>query len=214
MNETIQEADSDRNLSEASNTKTPAILDILEYFTVGFNTTTRYLEALAHRSILEDPRSTVLGGTCPAHPARATTTTKPLVAVFVPRSDQPSILHSHLPLLTKTASLASPLSPEIRLVTLPKGAEIKLSAALGIPRVGLIGLMDNVPISCPLSEYVRDKVPLVEASWLHPKTASLYLPVKINATHTPAPLGKHKRDGKMKGIRIPNNNKQTMKRNG
>ncbi|MCJ1270671.1 RNase P and RNase MRP subunit [Lobaria immixta] len=114
--------------------------EVLEFMTVGFNTTTRHLEDLAQKC----------------------TGKKPLVAIFVPHAEQPKILHSHLPVLIKAASLGSPSLPPIRLVPLASGAEARLIKALGIPRVGLIGLMDNAPAASQLIQLTRTHVPVVE----------------------------------------------------
>lgn len=118
---------------------------------------------------------------------------KPLVAVFVPRAEQPPVLHTHLPLLIKAASLASPSLPPIRLVALPKGAEARLSTALGIPRVGLVGLTDGSPYASQLIEFSRIHVPEVEIPWLQESTAGSYLPTIVNTIHTTASTESNKR---------------------
>lgn len=167
-------------------------LELLDYLTVGFNSTNRHLEALATpRHFMATP-----GITCAVNEARTahsnglqtSPTTKSLVAVFVSRSDQPSIMHSHLPMLIQAASLAPTSSQDIKLVILPKGAEKRLSAALGIPRVGIVGLMDGAPAASPLMDFVRKHVPKVEIPWLAEAEAGGYLPVKINIIHTTAPM--------------------------
>lgn len=89
-----------------------------------------------------------------------------------------------MPLLVATASLASPSSAPIGLVTLPKGAEARLSVALALPRVGFVGLMDGAPHAAPLVEYVREHIPNVEVPWLKEAVAANYLPTKVNAVQT------------------------------
>ena len=86
-----------------------------------------------------------------------------------------------MPLLTATASLATPTTSPIRLVTLPKGAEARLCAALALPRVGFLGLMDGAPHATPLVEYVREHVPSVEVPWLKEAAVAKYLPLKVSA---------------------------------
>lgn len=169
---------------------------MLQYLTIGFNTTTRYLEALAQIS----KSSQVLGITAPglvvdhvSHVGTSSVEQSPLVAVFVPRAEQPSILHAHLPLLIKTASLASPSSQPIRLVTLPNGAEARLSKALGIPRVGLVGLMDGSPIISHLVEFSRIHVPEVEVPWLQDSTTGHFLPTAVNTIYTTTSTASKKR---------------------
>lgn len=167
----------------------PASPEVLNFVTVGFNTTTRYLEVLAQRCT----GSTVPGSTSPGpimeHPAQAqahsdSTMQNPLVAIFVPRAEQPKILHSHLPVLIKTASLGSPSLPPIRLVPLASGAENRLIQVLGIPRVGLVGLMGNAPSAAQLIEFTQAHVPAVEIPWLQESISGVFLPTTINTTHT------------------------------
>ncbi|KAI9815551.1 MAG: hypothetical protein M1827_002685 [Pycnora praestabilis] len=179
--------------------------EIASQVTIGFNTTTRYLETLARQSV---PK------TLPRHlqPLKTSTSIddgeisntpmeqlKLLAAVFLPRGAQPPILHSHLPLLTATASLSNPSSPKIRLVTLPKNAEARLAATLSLPRVGLLGLMKDASHAEPLIEYVQQNVGAVEVPWLEEVTAGEYLPVKINALETTAPFATKKGGGNKVG---------------
>lgn len=93
-------------------------------------------------------------------------------------------MHTHIPLLVATASLASPSSAPIGLITLPKGAEARLSVALALPRVGFVGLMNGAPHAAPLVEYVREHIPNVEVPWLKEAVAANYLPMKVNAVQT------------------------------
>ena len=176
---------------EASRASPPAPPEVQKHLTIGFNTTTKYLESLAQRS---SPSSQVPssdnapGLKAPTTSPSENSSSRPLDIVFAPRSDQFSILYSHLPLLTKTASLASSSSSSVRLVMLPKGAEERLGAALSIPRVGLIGLIDGAPESQGLIEFVRKCVPQVEVPWIQEAMAGAYLPVKINEIETSVPV--------------------------
>ncbi len=174
---------------------TPPDLEILNYLTIGFNTTNRYLEALAQKSTPGTFQPATQGLDIQLrkpHEARKVdlqaSSLKPLEAVFVPRSDQPSIMHSHLPVLIKAASLASSPPGNIKLVVLPKGAKSKLSTALGIPRAGIIGLVRGAPATTPLLEFIKKRVPEVEIPWLSEREAGVYLPVNINVTHTTGPI--------------------------
>ncbi|KAI9843703.1 MAG: hypothetical protein M1837_006171 [Sclerophora amabilis] len=110
-----------------------------------------------------------------------------LVAVFLPRSSQPSLLNSHFPLLVYLASQAVPSAPQTRLVSLPKGSEGRLSRALRLPRVGCIGLMEMAPEGEALIGAVRGCVPEIRVPWLEAKTSE-YRPVNIKATQTTAPV--------------------------
>ena len=173
----------------------PAPPEIADYLTIGFNNTTRILEALAEKV---SPHKLQSQTRTSAQAKRkrdnldvsftgVPTIPRALVAVFISRVDQPSILSSHLPLLVATASLALPSSPAIRLVDLPKGAGIKLSTALNIPRASIIGLLEGAPHSAPLVGPIRKLVRPVEIPWLQDAMAATYLPVSIKATETTAP---------------------------
>ena len=175
-------------LSEAD---APALPEIYDRLTVGFNTTTRYLELLARTSISntdEDKHSGAVVAITPARPSLDPINIKPLAAVFVPRSGQPPVLYSHLPLLTKAASLAVPSSPSTRIISLTEGAETRLKTVLGIPRVGMVGLIDGAPNASSMIEYIRERVPDLEVPWLQEAIKGTYLAVKINAFQPSVPL--------------------------
>ena len=154
--------------------------EIQKYVTIGFNSTTRYLERLARVS---DPRCLGEGHSAPIveldHP-------RPMAAILVPRLDQPPIMHAHLPLLVKAVSLASPESPSPCLVTLPKGAEERLKCAVGLPHIGLVGLIEGAPDARSAIELMRQSVPDVEVHWLGEARIGRYKPVNIEAFSTTA----------------------------
>jgi len=116
-------------------------------------------------------------------------------AIFVLRSSQPPILHSHLPQLIATASLAHPNLSATRLVQLPKGCGPRLCDALGLPRVSFIGILEGAPHSKSLVDLVRECVPEIQIPWMQEVTASKYLQVKINAIQTFAPVTKPEAQG-------------------
>lgn len=163
-----------------------------DHLTVGFNTTTRYLELLAQKfspSTVKDENSGAVAAIkTPALPSLDPTNTKPLAVVFIPSSSQPSVLYSHLPFLTKAASLAVPSSPPTRIMLLPEGAEDRLKTVLCIRRVGMVGLIDDAPNTSSLIEFIRDNVPELEVPWLQEAVMGAYLDVKIKAIQTSAPL--------------------------
>lgn len=169
---------------------TSAPPEIHNHVTVGFNSTTRYLELLAQESsrITNDVDN---AGAVAA--VKASANLKPLAAIFVSRSSQPPVLYSHLPLLTKAASLAVPSSPSTRIVPLPEGAADRLKAALGIPRVGMVGLIDGAPNASSLIELIRQQVPELEIPWLQEAAKGTYLAAKINAIQTDAPVNTKRR---------------------
>lgn len=108
--------------------------------------------------------------------------------IFVPCADQPSILHAHIPLLIEAVSLASPWKLPVRLVSLPQKADERLSAALGLPRTGMIGLLEGAPEAAALVELVRMKAPVVNVPWLQEAVVGDYLPVTIKAIETSVPV--------------------------
>ena len=110
-----------------------------------------------------------------------------MAAVFVPRSDQSSILNSHLPLLIKAAALGSPSFPSPRLVTLGRGAEKRLNDAVSTPRVALVGLIADAPGAEGLIDSIRQGVPELDIPWLDNTARGGYLPVNIKATQTSVP---------------------------
>ncbi|ESZ91139.1 hypothetical protein SBOR_8473 [Sclerotinia borealis F-4128] len=105
-------------------------------------------------------------------------------AIFVSRSNQPPILHAHLPQIIATASKAHPTKPSTRLVALPKGCETRVAAALGLPRVAFLGIIDNAPYSKALLDIVRDCVQEIEIPWLDEARKSEYLDTKIDSIQT------------------------------
>ena len=161
-----------------------------DHLTIGFNTTTRYLETLAKRSNpgTKEILCPVVATKNPAQYSFDFASIKPLAAIFVTRSSQPPALYSHLPLLTKAASLAVPSSPPIRIITLPQGAEDRLKTTLGIPRVGMVGLIDGAPSASSLIELIRERVPEMEVPWLQEAVKGAYLGVKINTVQSGKPL--------------------------
>ena len=165
--------------------------EIQEHLTIGFNTTTRFLEFLAQQtrpgSGEDEDLNPVVPIENPNQPSFHTARIEPLAAVFALRSGQPPVLYAHLPLLVRAANLAVPSSTSTRLISLPEGAEVRLKSVLGIPRVGMIGLMNGAPNASSLVEFIRANVPEMEVPWLQEAIKGEYLPVKINAIQTFAP---------------------------
>ena len=52
----------------------------------------------------------------------------------------------------------------------------------------MIGLMDSAPDASSLVEYIRQKVPEMEVTWLREAAKGAYLAVKINAIQNGVPL--------------------------
>ena len=148
---------------------------MLRFLAVGFNSTNRRLESLA-KAPATDQRADSGNEDYPC-----------MTAVFVARANLPAMLIAHLPLLITMASSAFPLKPPIRLVSLPSNAEERLSTSLGLPRVGIIGLLDGAPGADGLVEFVRRSISTVEIPWVQKASVGRYLPVSIKATETSAP---------------------------
>lgn len=157
--------------------------EIAASLSIGFNSTERRLEAAAQRAA---PIAISNQGSSDARQ----TDLKPLVAVFIDRSGCSPILYSHLPRLLAAASMASPSEPTIQLVTLPKGSTARLSIALHIPRVSILGLEQDAPHTRPLVQFLREHVPPIETPWLRIIQEGWYLPVAIKSITRIAPAKK------------------------
>ncbi|KAG4442489.1 hypothetical protein IFR05_001989 [Cadophora sp. M221] len=195
----------------------PPTPEISSFIVVGLNSITRNLEEFSQKSKpaaitanQEGPQPQLNAETKPENitaedpkvpkvPAKQTQETPPtthhFTAIFVPRSSQPPILHSHLPQLIATASLAHPSLPATRLVQLPKGCDARLCDALGLPRVSFIGILEGAPHSKALLEFAREHVPEIDVPWLREAREEKYLSVKVNAIQTFAPVVEKEKKG-------------------
>ena len=158
----------------------PSPPEITTFLSIGFNSTERLLEAAAQRATPMAISNWVASAASQAD-------LKPLVAVFVDRSELSPLLYSHLPQLLSTASLNAPSDPAIRLVTLPNSSTARLSAALNIPRASVLGLEQDAPNTQPLVEFIREHVAPVEIPWLENAKAGTYMPVAIKSVTTASP---------------------------
>lgn len=163
--------------------------EISKHVTLGFNSTMRYLESLAKKSVLiahEAPVQLPADTSSMREPVETTKTNaapatlESLAAVFIP--DQSSKLFAQLPILVQAGCRCEPASLATRLVVLPRTAEAKLGAALQIPRVGIIGLSQGAPAASELIEIIRTRVPPVQVPWLDQAVAGVYLPLNIEQT--------------------------------
>lgn len=66
----------------------------------------------------------------------------------------------------------------------------RICQALNLPRVSLIGILQDVPIARTLIELVREVVPVLGVPWLDEVKQGGYLGVKINALETPVGVGR------------------------
>lgn len=128
---------------------------IVPHLTVGLNVTTRALEAQISAPTLTQPGNIA-----------------PLRVVFLtgaPSAPQ----HAHLPVL---AALAE---PKVLLVPLSSTAgEKALCAALGLPRVGVVGLRGDAPGAEPLYACLED-VPAVHVPFLDASAAGVWLGTRV-----------------------------------
>jgi ribonuclease P/MRP protein subunit POP3 len=191
-------------LAEA--TSKPPVPEISSFVVVGLNSITRYLESSSQASKPKQSMEGATNETSTREPAMEENSNDAKVsrildkpqnsthfsAIFVLRSSQPSILHSHLPQLIATASKARPDLPATGLVQLPKNCDARLCQALELSRVSFIGLLEGAPHSKALVDLVRDCVSEVEIPWLQEVKKANYLPVKINVIETLAPVVKEK----------------------
>ena len=165
--------------------------EVSKHVTIGFNSTMRYLESLAHKSASMAPkppaefsRNTLSkpGSAQFTKTSRGSVIPEPLAVVFIPQSDQSSELFAHLPLLLRVGSPCKPAPSATRLVLLPRAAEAKLSTALQIPRVGIIGLTQGALVASELLETVRTRITPVEIPWVEQAVAETYLALIIEQT--------------------------------
>ena len=148
---------SDNGTTSTNSRNLPPAPEIIKFLTIGFNSTQRLLESAAMESASRSR---------PTESSEEKSLAGALAIVFVDRS-KPGIMHNHLPLLVSAAASFTTPENNIRLVSLPTGAEIRLSTALGIPRAGsVIGLLNNAPGSEPLVDFLRKRVAVIETPWV------------------------------------------------
>ena len=167
----VEQDRSGQDLAAQSDQVDNALNDLMAHITIGFNATTRHLEQVTQ-------------GKKDGNSGRV----DPLAAVFVPVHGRQEILHAHFPALCKSARERDPDASEIRLVALPEDADLRLATALGIHRVGPIGVGGNVSASRPLIRYVQEHVPNIASRRLSTPRGS-YLPTQIKASAS----GPHKK---------------------
>ncbi|KAF2674200.1 hypothetical protein BT63DRAFT_473972 [Microthyrium microscopicum] len=135
----------------------PPVPKISRSLTVGFNSTTRALEG--------ERNNGVDGGGKEEKPVRV---------VFVTHSVD-SMLYAHLPVLTSLAR------PAVQLVPLSEQSEKNIGEALGVPRVGMIGIREDAPGAIALFELLKE-VPAVEVPFLKESASGKWLGTKIDTS--------------------------------
>ncbi|KAI5922224.1 hypothetical protein F4810DRAFT_675058 [Camillea tinctor] len=152
--------------------------EISSYVDVGLSTITRSLQNAASQG--RDLKSKV--GNDKA--SEKDQLIRPYSVIFVARSGQPSILNNHLPQMVAVATKTHLSRTPIRLVGMSKACQDRLSESVGIPRVSYIGLREDAPNSRPLVDFVRQHVPVIEATWLEEASRAEYRETNINVIET------------------------------
>lgn len=110
----------------------------------------------------------------------ATRTPNHLSCIFLTQpSPSTHIPYTALPFLSRLASSRQLSLSPTRLVPLSIASEVKLCKALGISRVGIIGIFDGAPGPSALMEYVRNKVEVVDVPWVKEVNSGDWLGTKI-----------------------------------
>lgn len=123
-----------------------------------------------------------------------TTSPNPYSIIFVSRSGAPSSFFSHLPQMVAVASRSQQLAEPIRLVGFSKDNEERLSACMGIPRVTSVALCaGNIAQLKAVADFVRERVPAIEAPWLTETAKGVYHETKINTIQVPIGKKRQKR---------------------
>lgn len=87
----------------------------------------------------------------------------------------------HLPLLAQLASLGQADSAPCLIVPLDPRFEQELCLAVGLPRAGVVSLMEGAPRAEALMEFVRSKVEPMDVPWLREAASAKFLGTKILA---------------------------------
>lgn len=153
--------------------------EILKYLTVGLNTTTSHLENEAALS-----KSGALPTADKEAQAEERTNDRHLAVVFLLKPKD-NLVYAHLPLLCYTTSCAQKDKAQYtRLVLLDPSCERTIATAMGLARVGVIGVFDSAPGAAPLLEYVRDNVDPVKVPWLEKALSGQWMGINVE-THVP-----------------------------
>ncbi|KAI5212536.1 hypothetical protein AUEXF2481DRAFT_5619 [Aureobasidium subglaciale EXF-2481] len=134
---------------------------ILNYLTVGLNSTSRQLEleAASSKSGISSAANEDTGASKQAF-------ARHLAVIFLPKPPE-NLVYAHLPLLCYAPSVKyKEKSQQTRLVLLDSSCERTIAAAMGLTRAGVVGVFDDAPGSVSLLNYVRDNVVPVEVPWL------------------------------------------------
>lgn len=188
------------NPKSSSNDNSQLRPDIADFLAIGFNKTNEVLELQARKfynSMGVTSDSLVSGQEASSKSEKKTR--NDVWLIFVCKQDMKSpLLWSHFPTLCAAASLANESSSEsdtelknqltsVRLIPLPSGSCARISTALGLDRVSVIGLRLGSPVASELENRILDnKIGLVEVpGWMN--QINLNPPV-ISSLKTTAPI--------------------------
>ncbi|VUC21411.1 unnamed protein product [Clonostachys rosea] len=105
--------------------------------------------------------------------------------VFVARGDQSSAFNCQFPRMVAAATKDLPSDSRTRLVGFSKSCSERLSKSLHIARVSSVAIKRDAPGCKALWDFVREKVPPVDAAWLGNTQGQIsYLPTRINSIET------------------------------
>ncbi|KAK0465585.1 uncharacterized protein EV420DRAFT_1515033 [Desarmillaria tabescens] len=156
---------------------------VLKHLVVGINAVTKRLEcqiqAARHTVVISSSGSTKKSPELP----------RPLKYIFVCRTDvDPPILIDHIPHLVASFNSCKPSEP-IKLIPLPKGAEVTLAECLNIRRIAVFAFDNESAFLSALSP-ILEAVPVIAAPWLVPQSNASdkqIVPTHIKQVRTSAP---------------------------
>ena len=188
-----------KDTSDAGQTvNTPPVPDIHSFTTVGFNSTIRCLQnhmnfVQPHRKQPPDEKD-----------SRVSESDLDLAAIFVDRASVADLLWEKLPLLVHTQPRQNPSMEPIRLVSLPRGSEARLSDGFGIPRAGIVGIARGAPGAEQLMSFVRAHADPIEIPWLRDLKLGNYFPavVDVKTVEVPAPKSKKAKEAEQAATRV------------
>ncbi|KAI4528304.1 hypothetical protein K525DRAFT_184618 [Schizophyllum commune Loenen D] len=175
---------------------------------IGINNVTKRLEKQTERVRYPPPvvvKATSAPGSSTEPSAQSPDTPPtPILLVLVCRADvDPPILIDHIPHLVAAHNSSTAADAPIKLVCLPKAAELTLANAVGLRRVAVLAFDADTPGLTSLADTL-DAVPTLAAAWLacKPHTRSLpsrsanaprssampaYIPTHVKQVKTTAP---------------------------
>ncbi|KAF1967781.1 hypothetical protein BU23DRAFT_559117 [Bimuria novae-zelandiae CBS 107.79] len=139
--------------------------EIGNHILIGLNSVTRHLEALAAQTAPQDKEKQ--NPSDQGQDQSKTSNPRPVALVLIPHNHPTSSLpHAHIPTLVHLSTLNSSPETATRLLAFPPGCEPDIAAALHIPHVGALAVMEGAPGADALVAYVREQVGLTRCAWI------------------------------------------------